>query len=461
MIQSKKLSIKFKDPIEKKKDQKEKDEKSDTDELNPDSDSDKESKIFEKDPTTPMGKRIKRPIDQVVKHKSKFLKNNSNFIAITGASGTGKTVAVLTLLPMFTEKTKYVILASAKHDDPAHKAIETYCQHEKINFSMVHEPEETGNKIADVLDEKKPDEHMIVIFDDFLVSYSSVATDPYNAITIKVFSMLRSSNCSAIIITQVYYVVPTRVRESLTMRIVFALGNVHSVRAMLDDICGLFITTENEKSLKKVIKNIYQQVYETPHAFIVVVSQPTPPCIRMGWNDVIFPPSLVGKDPSLLETESSLQAKFKDGSAPFVDPKIVDQAEPDDKPKRKKGQGLEKHQQLYHQAVDLGYPRYMSSGATKPLLEKYVKVASAAGEKKIGNTAPEIDEVLNTVGQLTLDQLWSRFLYRIYKYRETNNPKQLEKVAEIANQIIKRGGDLQRVKYLLRKNDLDEEVGLS
>lgn len=466
-----KIKINLKNPrTEAKKidDQESKEEKEA--QIKEDKKSDSDDQIFEKDPETPLGFRIKRPKDEVVHHKSKFLKDNSNFIAITGASGTGKSVSLLTILPFFTNFLKYIILASCKYQDPAHKAVENYCKHEKIEYHYVHEPEECGTAIADTLDQKKENEHMLVIFDDWNTNYTSKGEDPYNNLMIKVFAMLRSSNCSAIAVTQTYYNIPPKVRENLSMRIVFALGNVLSIRIMLDDICGLFINTENERTLKQDIKKIYQKVFDKPHEFLVVISNPQPPQIRIGWNQIVYPLDLIGKVEA-----GEMNSQSESLVEGMVNPKVLDQAFQETEPNKKPiGKGIQAHQALYQQARDLGFPKFLHQPVTKDQLEKFVNLKTAKGQKSIGNNAPElgkggslalhddpsIQNILENIGIPSEERLFKQLIYRIRQYRMTDNPKQLKMITEIANELANMGSDLNKVKYIIRKNHLQDEIEL-
>lgn len=93
--------------------------------------------IYEKNPEAPMGYMIRRPHAEIINHKSQLLKPNSNFIMIVGSTGEGKTTALLSWLPCFSNRTKYIILASSKGEDDAFDVIETYCKTEKIEFKFV------------------------------------------------------------------------------------------------------------------------------------------------------------------------------------------------------------------------------------------------------------------------------------------------------------------------------------
>lgn len=398
-----------------------------------DTEDENDSDIYEEDSETPLGFRIKREKATTLVHKSKLLKPNSNFIIITGATGTGKSTMLLSLLPMFSNQTKYIILASKKLDDPVHKSVEKYCKKEKIQFDIVHDVNECSTKLSELLDTKNKNEHAIIIFDDFNTEYSSRGEEPHNNIMIKCFAMMRSSNCSGIAITQSYSNIPTKVRENTTMRIVFSMGNVYSVRALIDDTAGLFYSGDNEKQVRKDIQNIYKQVHIKPHQFIIITSGYPSPQIRLGWNKVLYP----------IEQEGEIVGGSIKGK------------------KRGKSDGLSLKQKLYKQAKELGYPPYMFNTASKKALEEYIKVATARAQKQAGNTAPELDEILENEDYGSEPVLRRKLNYNVRRYRTTSNPKLLDKIAEFVNLGIKKNfWTVMQMRYYLKKNLLSDIIDI-
>ena len=397
----------------------------------------KKIEIFEKDDSTPMGYRIKRPKGDEVEHKSKFLKSVSNFIMIVGATGTGKSTCLFAVLPCFSNKVKYIVLASGKIDDDAHTAIKQYCESEGIKFYYTHEPDDTNDTLADVLDEKKKDEHVIVIFDDYNLNYTSKADDVYNNTIVKVFAMLRSSNCSGIVISQSYSNIPPKCRENCNMRIVFGLGNIFSVRAFMDDITGMFFTGDNEKDIRNEIKKLYQQVYKKNHEFIVIMSNP-PPQIRLGWQQIIYPPDL-----AVEVSAGSLPSETKKKPVKALPSKI-----------------REKHE-LYRQATELGFPKWRFRTITPEELKKFIKIASAQSQKGVGNSAPELDEIINGGEIITPHKERQKLTYHMRMFRKNANPKHLDIVAKYADKLVKDGYmTLGEMKYLLKCGGVSEYIDM-
>lgn len=227
---------------------------------------------LEKNKDAPMGFMIRRPESEIIEHKSALLKPNSNFIMIVGTTGCGKSTALLMWLPCFSNKTKYLILASSKEQDDIYDSIQKYCKAAEINFQFTHDAETTEEAIQRVLSSKRPDEHMIVVFDDFNTNYTGRAEDPLNHVMIKVFSTLRSANCSAFAITQAYCNIPVKCRENCNIRMVFSLGAVSSVRMFFEEISGIFYDGGNQLALLKELKALYSQVRQTEHQFMLVLT---------------------------------------------------------------------------------------------------------------------------------------------------------------------------------------------
>jgi energy-coupling factor transporter ATP-binding protein EcfA2 len=387
--------------------------------------------LFEKCEDTDIGFRIKRPEAKQVIHKSKLLKDNSNFMLICGATGTGKSTLLLQILVMFTEKLKHIMICSAKLDDDVHTAVESFCKAQKIEFYYVHDPEQTVTSIREILDKKKEDEHTLIIFDDFNINYSARGDDPYNQIMIRSFCLLRSYNCSAIAISQSYSNINTKVRENLTHRFVFPLGNIYSVRAFLDDTVGLFFTGDNELKVRNDIKNIYKRTHEEAHQFIIVYSFP-PVHITLGWNEHAYPPKKEGEEVVTEETK-----------------------------KRGNGECLAKKRELFAEASKLGFPKYVYNESTVDQLQQFINVAQTRNKK--GSNAADIDKQLHDIVyefKKAPNAVEKKLLYYIKQYEagKSNVVPTIQKLASkaVVNEILEK----DKVIWLLRKHNLDTEMDL-
>jgi len=401
------------------------------------SSSDEDDSVIEKNPNAPMGFSIKRKKHHDLIHKSRLLKPNSNFIMICGATGTGKSTLVLCLLPCFSNKLKHVIICTAKPEDDSHLSIKKYCESNKIKFyNDAHDADTANNTIADVLDKKKKNEHLLVIFDDFNINFNSKSDDELNKIMIKVFALLRSQNCSAIVISQTYYNIPTRVRENVSMRLIFQLSNVMSHRAFIDDITGMFFDGSNENTVRTDIKKIYNQVYQEPYKFMVVLSTPTPQ-IRIGFNEVVYPPDQAGVIVGGGE-QSSIRKKKK------INSEII------------------KKRELYNTAVDLGLPKYYFKNITLKQLQHFISKKSGEGQQKNGNNAEEIEQIIEGAGseddEHKILRQKNKLLRYIRQYRRKGNPNNLITISEICNKLISLGMSSAHIRYILKHTSMDEHI---
>jgi hypothetical protein len=231
----------------------------------------------------PLGIAIRRPDTSEIKHKCDFLSKGSNRIAICGASGTGKSTILLELIPCFNNITD-LLLCTSKPYDPTHTAIEDYCDSAEIRFKKLDNVGDIAESIEYIVETKKDKDHFLVIFDDISMTHSE--NDPIRLIITQSFRILRSFGGSMIIITQSYNQIPVKVRENLTHRFVFPLNNTYSIISLINDISGQYFTGNNEREVRKAIKQIYQDVYYEPFGWIMARS--SPPVITWKWNDVIF-----------------------------------------------------------------------------------------------------------------------------------------------------------------------------
>ena len=410
------------------------------------SSSESESDVTEKNPNAPMGFSIKRKKHHDLIHKSRLLKPNSNFIMICGSTGSGKSTLILYILPCFSNHLKHVIICTAKPEDDSHISIKKYCESNKINFyNDAHDADTANNTIADVLDKKKKNEHLLVIFDDFNINFNSKSEDELNKIMIKVFALLRSQNCSGMVISQTYYNIPTRVRENVTMRLIFQLSNVMSHRAFIDDITGMFFNGSNENTVRNDIKKIYNKVYQEPYKIMVVLSTPTPQ-IRIGFNEVVYPPDQAGVIIGGGGEQSSITNEHKNAG-------IL---------KKKINSEIIKKRELYNTAVDLGLPKYYFKNITVKQLQHFISKKSGEGQQKNGNNAEEIEQIINGAG--TEDDVHkilrekNRLSRYIREYRRKGNPNNLIYISEICNKLISLGMPSAHIRYILKHTYMDEHI---
>jgi len=393
-----------------------------------------DSNVFQSDKTAPMGYKIKRIDDKPIAHKSEgkgVLNEGSNRIAICGSSGTGKSTLLLEILPLFSSNTTNILLCTSKPYDNSHTAIGNYCKSCNIKFHKLNDCLAIADAIQEIVEKKKDTEHFIVIFDDLSASNSTNMNDPINDLITTAYRVLRSFGGSLIMIVQSYYSLPTRVRENLTHRFIFQLGNIYSIRALLEDTCGLFFTGDNEKAVKRDINNIYKKVFNEPHGWILIKTMP--PQITWKWATKLYPPTK--------ETPNELDDA--EGNFSTIT-----------------GSGLANKRELYNQATALGFPKYMYTRCTSEQIKQYIEKASAIGEKEMGNTAPEINDVINEISDTSVlkgDKLIQKIMKLIHQFKKTEYNKYLKELELIISEALDANNlSVDRVKYILNTNHMNK-----
>lgn len=382
------------------------------------------NEILIKDDDSPMGVVIKRPETKYLEHKSKLLNPGSNRILITGSSGTGKSTLVLSLLPMFTNKTTEILLASVKPRDDVHDAIKMYCEKENIKYTKMNDENETGLELNNLMERKKDDEHSIVIFDDFAVASTDTSKREGSAHSIANISskIFRSFQISIIFITQQYHGFSTAVRENVNLKFVFAMQNKQSIDAWINDTIGMYYSGDNEIQVKRDLKDIYTTVYSKPHNWILCMNNP--PQIREKWNNIIYPPELIGK---------------------------IDGGKTKEEPKKKPlNNSILEKQRLYKEALELGLPKYLYKDITNNELKEYIN--KAKNKEKIINI--EIKDKNDS-------QIRNNLIYNIKRFKITEDPKYLRLIGENCDKLMELGNITKtELTYILKKNGILEHFDL-
>lgn len=180
------------------------------------------------------GLRIPLPMYELLKNKLEWMVDGSNFISITGSTGTGKTVQLLSLIPYFTNLSQ-IIICSLKIGDPAHKAIEDYANNNNIEYAFCYEPEMTMDTIEEYGAKKNPKTYGCVIFDDFTGANRYSNSDIYNKIVSEFFCKARGSGYHSIMITQDTTSLIPLVRTNTNVRIIYPMARKIAVQKMSED----------------------------------------------------------------------------------------------------------------------------------------------------------------------------------------------------------------------------------
>lgn len=211
---------------------------------------------------------------------------------------------------------------------------------------------------------------------------------------------------------------------------VFSLGSAISVQKFFEEISGIFYDGGSEKNLKTKLKDLYSQVRQTAHGFMLVLNHP-PRQIRVGWQTIVYPPDQTGE-------------VIAGGTK--VKRHVI-------------SSGILKKNELFKQAVALGFPKYLWKTVTPKILENYLQQQTAQGQKQAGNTAPEIESLINQTNNQSTEWLRKRMMYRIRRYKQTGSLQELRKIEEYANQIYELDPSMSdQVKFMISRAGITDQI---
>lgn len=177
----------------------------------------------------------------LIKHKNQdFLQDGSNFFALIGESGCGKTGLLRILIPMFNIKN--LIICSLIQGNPIHRKIYEWCLAHGTDACIVHDralAEEACARAARKFKQAGEDPHMhsLLFMDDFS-KYRSGCDEELNNFAITALNTYRNYNFSIGLATQNYGNIPTKARSSLNDIFVFPFGDAYGLQQMRRDLMG-------------------------------------------------------------------------------------------------------------------------------------------------------------------------------------------------------------------------------
>ena len=335
---------------------------------------------LEKCTDTDVGKMIHLPLKKLITHESKYLpKGDGVFLLISGRTGCGKSVLLRKLIPMFTSQTKYIIIATKLRDVDAHKAVMAYCKEFSLHGHMVYDSDEFYRTLAGIIKEKKKEDRILVIFDDFSDYKAGSRTDSLNSTQINTFCQLRNYQASGVSITQAYQNFDTFVRGNSRIKVTFPMDCRHSVIAIRNEFCDMFPNVD-PKFLREIFDKAYE--YTQTHKFTYLTMYSDPPRLCLGFDKQVYP---------------------QEDRAGNADHPNDEELDPDfdwarikhlTKTGDTKGKGLAKRQQLRKLAKELGFPTNGMSKATNAILEQFIKLKTAQGQQGAGNDNPELQKII-------------------------------------------------------------------
>ncbi len=207
------------------------------------------------------GQRIAVKHGHEVENKAP-LPNGHVLGCIVGASGTGKSTIVCSLIPKFGHLTQ-VMVFSKVIGNAVYDAVEQYCDSQGIQYGFASDPEEGAELIERFIEQKGPEDYSLTIFDDFSRGNSQSREEPHNRLQNTVFQVLRNYRNHALVISQSYTGVPTLVRNNTVLQILFRMRGEPSTRSAATDF-------ENMTGIPaEVFRQLYAFVQKEPHGFLM------------------------------------------------------------------------------------------------------------------------------------------------------------------------------------------------
>jgi ABC-type dipeptide/oligopeptide/nickel transport system ATPase component len=165
-----------------------------------------------------------------------WLPDNEVLCGIFGASGSGKTHYLRKLIPMIAPKyVKYINIATRIPNNKVYDTIHEYCDQHKILYSKTTELKDTMDQIETIINDKKDEEHAILIFDDFNAGGITDRSDPYAKISNEAFLKLRNYNCHMVYIVQSFSGMSAIARTNLNCFIIFRNTGANARRMLATD----------------------------------------------------------------------------------------------------------------------------------------------------------------------------------------------------------------------------------
>ena len=208
------------------------------------------------------GERILVEDTVKVKHKSDILPDGEIIGQIVGASGSGKTRILLSIIPLINNLS-HVVVCSKIVGGSVYQAIKRWCDANNINYAFASDPIEGSEVVESMVNEKGDDTWGLIVMDD-MTRMSASREDIYNKFTSMCFSMLRNYKCHMIMITQNATNIPTLVRTNTSLKICFEMKNVHAIRSFRSD----FESATGHPGY--VFDELYSAIRNKKHSFILI-----------------------------------------------------------------------------------------------------------------------------------------------------------------------------------------------
>jgi len=215
------------------------------------------------------GERIPLPMYKLHHHKLEIFPDGSVFASIVGRQGSGKTVQLLSLIPQlnYDSSISQIMICSLKVGDPAHDAVQKYCENTGIRYEFSNDVDDAMDKIEDMVNTKDPHTYGILIFDDFTNGDRYSSSNQYNKIISTFFCIARGSGFHAIMITQDNTNVIPLVKTNTNLRIIYPMARKIAVDNAAIDFEFLVSNHTKDEFYK-----YYKMLIEKKYSFMVIAN---------------------------------------------------------------------------------------------------------------------------------------------------------------------------------------------
>lgn len=165
------------------------------------------------------------PGTEVIHANRDLYPNSLASVLILGASGTGKSRLLLSLIPWLTSRIRTLLIATTVRGNPVHRDILDWAKKRGMTRGVFETPEALRGALEDLVSSGELSmrgKHALLVADDFT---SSASPQKFAACLEHLCSTYRNSGCHFIVLTQSPKNVSTQLRNNLSTVISFALGN--------------------------------------------------------------------------------------------------------------------------------------------------------------------------------------------------------------------------------------------
>lgn len=185
------------------------------------------------------------------KHKVDWLKDHIS-MAIFGASGTGKSYLLNSLIPLIDPSTLHdIIILSMVQNPGLYSAIKAYCVEKGIKFHFYSDPFNAMSGIEKIVEEKPSDKYGLVIADDF-TQYSKSQDNVYVKLFTIISSQLRNYGFHNIFISQTPTNLPPRCLTNANVQILFRINDKYGIQRFKNN----YTVNTNRDDFNELYKSI-------------------------------------------------------------------------------------------------------------------------------------------------------------------------------------------------------------